>query len=126
MSEVQGIPDAQDISYTRSADYKEVFVNLFKGRIGNGEAAILFSKITHTPSLAATPNVVEEQVEITMTWVQLKILSIYIGDIVQGIEDELGVIPIPATFQQGIRANPQAQRAVVKSLGLTASPTGDI
>jgi hypothetical protein len=95
-----------------------IFSNLFKSRVGNGECTIIFSKLTHAPSFAASANIIEEQAEITITWPQLKMFSIQLGTLVSAIEDVVGIIPIPQGFQQAVASMPQAQHDVVRSLGL--------
>jgi hypothetical protein len=93
-------------------------VDIFRTRIGNGDVAIVFARTTHTPSLTATANVVEEQVEVVMSWPQLKMFEQMLHAIVDAIDQETGEIQIPRAFVPNL----EAQRAAVQSLGFP-SPT---
>jgi hypothetical protein len=114
-----------NLSITRSIDYKSIYSNIFKTRIGNGEITIIFSRITHAPSIApAEGNIVEEQLEIVMAWPQLKMFVLHLTGLVNAVEAELGSIPVPEAFRQSLRANPDAQRNVVRTLGLSIESVG--
>jgi Protein of unknown function (DUF3467) len=101
------------LSFTRSPDYKTIYSNLFRTRIGSGDISIVFSRNTHTPSLTATANIVEEQVEVVMSGPQLKMLEQMLHTLVDTLEQEVGEIQIPMAF----KTNLEAQRAAIRSLG---------
>jgi hypothetical protein len=58
-----------------------------------GDFTLLFGTISDTPG-APTANVIQEEVSIAMTWPQLKMLSLFLNDVVEAIESEAGPIPI--------------------------------
>jgi hypothetical protein len=107
------------ITTTRSADYKETYSNAFRTRIGNGDIAIIFSRLTHSPSIEAAANILEEQVEIIMTWSQLKMFEKTLRILVDALDQEVGEIPIPT----GFKPNPEGQRSVIRTLGYSPPAT---
>jgi hypothetical protein len=117
------IPDSPGLLITRSEEYKSVFSNIHRVRVGNGEITLIFNRISHTPNLTAEANVVEEQVEIVMAWPIIKMLQLHLSALISGIEQELGEIPIPNAFLMNPNMNPTIQREVVRSLGLSRSST---
>jgi hypothetical protein len=124
VSETPNIPDPSGISVTRSDKYRTVFSNAYRVRVGIGEITLIFNRITHTPSMAAEPNVVEEQVEIVMTWQSIKMLQLHLSSLISGIEQEVGEIPIPNAFLVNPGMSPTAQREFIRSFGL--SPAKDL
>jgi hypothetical protein len=111
-----------NISFRRAGDYKNIYSDLFKAIIGNGQLTIIFSRATHEPSATAETNIIEEQLEIVMSWPQMKMLAMHLISLVQAVEKEVGSIPIPNVFQNFIRENPQAQENIVRGLGLSTVP----
>jgi hypothetical protein len=105
-----------NLAITRSPDYKSVYSNLFRTRVGAGEIVVIFSRITHTPSIVAAGNVLEEQVEVIMPWPQLKMFAQTLSTIVDAIDEEVGEIPTPTAFSVSV----EGQRGAVKSLGLAS------
>jgi hypothetical protein len=101
------------LTFTRSPDYKTIYSNLFRTRIGNGDITLVCSRITHAPSLKAAANIVEEQVEVVMSWPQLKMLEQMLRSLVDTLEQEIGEIQIPTSYTP----NPEGQRAAIRSLG---------
>jgi Protein of unknown function (DUF3467) len=124
VAESTNISATPNLSITRSNDYKTIYSNLFKTRVGNGEVTIIFSKITHAPSMTAEGNIVEEQSEIVMSWPQMKMFAIHLTGLVNAVERELGNIPIPEAFRQSVRSHPDAQQTVVRTLGLSIESVG--
>jgi hypothetical protein len=86
---------------------------VFRTRVGNGDVTVIFSKLTHNPSITAAGDVIEEQVEIVMTWSQLKMFAQALHTLVDAIDQEAGEIQIPSNF----RLNFEAQRSAVRTLG---------
>lgn len=121
-------PDASALSVVRSDEYRTVFSDLYRVRLGNGDLTLIFSKLTHTPSISAEPDILEEQVEIVMTWSTIKMLQLHLASLIGGIEQELGSIPVPTAFLANTNLTPTAQRAVVRGFGLStteAAPTNE-
>jgi hypothetical protein len=102
-----------DFSYTRASDYKSFFSDIHKARIVNGGIAVTFSAMRSQPGGLIPANIIEEQAEVVMSWIQLKIVVQNLGSVLEAIEKEIGVIQTP-----GFAPNPEANRAVVRSLGL--------
>jgi hypothetical protein len=107
-----------NLTFTRAADYKTIYSNVFRTRVGNGDITIVFSRATHVPSLAVQGNIIEEQVEIVMSWQQLKMLQEGLRAPVDGIDKEVGEITLPTVFKKNIDA-----RAVIRGLGYPPPPT---
>ncbi|MBV9757758.1 MAG: DUF3467 domain-containing protein [Alphaproteobacteria bacterium] len=119
----QTIPTNQQTPVViRSADYKTVYSNLYRTRVGNGELTIVFSRATHTPSFLAEGNLIEEQTEIVMTWPQFKMLSMTLKSLLEAIESEVGPVEIPSGFLQNAAPGAESQRLAVKGLGLVRIP----
>jgi hypothetical protein len=110
-------PSLSALLTIRAADYKAAYSDLFRTRMGAGDMTLLFARLTHSPSVIATANTVEEQFEVTLGWPQLKMLLITLSDIVDAFEEEIGPIPIPLNF----RPNKEGQRRAVRNLGLPTS-----
>jgi hypothetical protein len=104
------------ISITRSPDYRRIYLDFIRSRIGNGDITVVICKTTHDPN-ALVPNVngVYEEIEVTMSWTQLKLVHAIFGNFVEAIEHETGPILIPESF----RLDQEAQRPVVRTLGLS-------
>jgi hypothetical protein len=110
------------LTFTRSPDYKTIYSNLFRTRIGNGDITIVCSRTTHTPSLRAPANVIEEQVEVVMSWPQLKMLEQMLRSLVDTLEQEIGEIQIPKAYN----TNPEGQRAAILALGFPSQGQKDV
>jgi hypothetical protein len=107
-----------NLTVTRSADYRTIYSNVFRTRVGNGDVTVIFSRLTHNPSITAAGDVIEEQVEIVMTWSQLKMFAQALRTLVDVIDQEVGEIEIPS----GFRLNPEAQRSAIRTLGYRSPP----
>jgi hypothetical protein len=105
---------AANLVFTRSADYKTIYSSVVRTRIGNGDVSIVFSKTTHAPSAAFNANIIEEQVEVVMSWVQAKMFKEVLVSLLQAVDEEIGEIPIPSAF----KIDKAVQRAAVQGLGL--------
>src|SRR5205814_6333060 len=101
----------------RSPDYRVIYADLYRPRLGNGDVTLVFSRTSHEPSVSIEATVVDEQAEIVFSWATAKLLAAHLGALMTAIEDELGEIPVPA----GITFDVQRQREAVRSLGLTRS-----
>lgn len=103
------------LTFTRAPDFKVCFSDFHSPKVGNGTYTIVFSRVAHAPSSQILPNVIEEQVEIIMSWTQLKIITENMVSAIAAIEAEVGTIPFPSNFQ----INEAGNRAVVRALGLS-------
>jgi hypothetical protein len=104
------------LTVTRSGDYKTIYSDVFRTRIGSGDVTLIFSKLTSSPNIAAIADIVEEKAEIVMSWPQLKMFEQVLRAIVDAVEQEIGKIPIPAAF----KVDPEANRTVIQNLGLSS------
>lgn len=75
----------------RAADYRRFFSNHFFLRFAPGDANITFSQLIDSPGSTAQ-DVIQQQANITMSWIQLKMLGEYISVAVQAMEQEVGPI----------------------------------
>jgi len=113
-AEIEAQPTAAGITFARSADYRTIFSNITRTRIGNGEVTLIFSRVAHAPNNpAAVGSVIEDQVEIVLTWIQLKIFNDQLTAVVMAIDEEVGEIKLP----MAIKTYPEVQRTNVRSLG---------
>ena len=85
----QGQPHA--FRWERSPNYRTFFSNFFKFRFSAGDASVTFSQFDEDPG-SPTQNIIQEQVNITLSWVQLKQLGRYIEVAVQEMEGKVGPI----------------------------------
>jgi len=106
---------AAALMFTRAPDYKVCFSDFHRSRVGNGTYTIVFSKVAHAPSSQMLANIIEEHVEIIMSWTQLKMVAENMVSAISAIEAEVGTIPLPSNFQ----INEAGSRAVVRALGLS-------
>lgn len=102
-----------NLAVTRSADYKTIYSNVFRSRVGNGDVTIIFSRLAHNASITAAGDVIEEQVEIVMSWSQLKMFAQALHTLVDAIDQEVGEIQIPSNFKLSV----EAQRSAIRTLG---------
>jgi hypothetical protein len=110
---------AAHLTFTRAPDFKTIFSDMVRPTIGNGSINIVFSKLTHEPSMNMQTNIVEEQAQVVMTWTQFKMVMQNFSSILAAIETEVGPIPIPHAFRPSDASN----RAIVRALWLTLAPT---
>jgi hypothetical protein len=115
------VPILSKINVTRATDYKNIYSNIFRTRIGTSEVTLLFARQTHTPSILASADSVEEECEVTMGWPQIKMLLMTLSDVISSYEAEIGVIGIPAAFQP----NTAGWRPAVRNLGIPSAPSRD-
>jgi hypothetical protein len=102
------------LTFASPSDFKSTFADVHQIRLGTGTTNITFSKTTHVLGSAMLGNVVEEQCEIVISREQMKMLFMNLSATVSAIEDEIGPIPVPRSFQ----INQDAHRAVIRSLNL--------
>ena len=88
MAEQEAVPQLRT---ERSPDYRRLFSNHFFLRFAPGDANITFSQLIDVPG-STSQDVIQEQVNITMSWTQLKMLGEYISSTVQAMEREVGPI----------------------------------
>jgi hypothetical protein len=110
-------PPLAALTVTRSNEYRTIYSNFYRTRIGANEITMTFSRISHAPSILAPANIIEEQTEIVMGWPQLKMLAQTLREIVEAFEKEVGTIPLPLVF----RPNLEGQRQAVRTLGLPSA-----
>jgi len=108
---------AATLTFVRAPDFKVCFSDFHQIRAGNGVLTVVFSKTTHAPAGPMIANIIEEHVEVVMSWTQLKMVAQNLSASVSAIEAELGPIPFPRDF----RINDAANRAIVRALGLSLS-----
>src|SRR5437763_11458240 len=85
-------PVEQLLRVTRSPEYRVVYADLYRPRLGNGDVTFVFSRTTHEPKVSIEANIVEEQVEVVVSWAVAKLLAIHLGTLMAAIEDDLGEI----------------------------------
>jgi hypothetical protein len=102
------------LEVTRSADYKAVYSNVYRSRLGAEEITLIFGRLRHAPSIMADVSILEEEAEVIMTWSQLKMLAQTLSSTIDALEQEIGEVKIPKNF----KIDMERQRAVVRSLGL--------
>ena len=106
-----GLPS---FKFERSPEYRTIYSDLHRFRLGNGTANIVFSRTGHNPGVQMDVTAVEEQVEIVVSWMQLKMIAMNLAATIAALEEEIGDIPIPAGFS----VNEDVVREVVRSLGI--------
>jgi hypothetical protein len=105
---------------TRANDYKAIYCNIFRTAISHGELTIVFSKLTHLPGLNVAGSIIEEQIEVALAWPHMKILAATLDSLVQAVEAEVGVIPVPKQFTETMVGAVDRQRTAIRTLGLSA------
>ncbi len=85
---------AANVPWTRSSAFRLVWAALVKPRLGAGECTLTFSSIADTAGPTGQA-VVQEEVAVTLSWTQLKSMSVQLNDIVFAIETEMGELPTP-------------------------------
>src|SRR5271170_3544392 len=93
------------LTFTRAPDCKTIFTDLHRLRVGNGVVNIIFCKTSHTPGPQILGNIIEEYVEIVMSWTQLKMLTQNLSSTLSAIEAEVSPIPVPQSFRINQDAN---------------------
>ena len=108
-------------SFERVEDYKSLYSDIVRTRIGNGDLTLIFSKMIHVPGMNVGGSVVQEQAEVTVTWTYMKILASTLNALTQAVESEIGPIPMPATFFEAEATQLTRQQGAVRTLGLAMS-----
>ncbi len=85
---------AANVPWTRSSDFRLVWASLVRPRLGAGECTLTFCSIADVPGLSGQA-IIQEEVAVTLSWTQLKSLSLQLNDFVFAIEAEMGELPIP-------------------------------
>jgi hypothetical protein len=95
-------PQEVQVPVVRSSRYQEVYANGVRFRV----TAIDFTMILGTtPDIpGAPPNLIQDEVSVTVTHSFLKVLARNLSAVVQAIEQKLGPIKIPE------KNNPQEER----------------
>lgn len=76
----------------RSAQYRIIYSNIFKSRIGPNDLALVFGILSDATG-APVANVWQEEATIVMAWPQVKILAKFLSEVVEAAEGQLGPIP---------------------------------
>lgn len=74
-------------SPARSPEYRRIFSNHFFLRFAPGDVSITFSQLVDPHGLGEL-NVIEEEVSISMSWTQLKMLAEYTSATVHAMEHQ--------------------------------------
>ena len=82
-----------NVEWTRSPLYRTVTSNIYRVRIGVGDVGITLSAVSE--SFPGKPNTIEDQVTITMSWPQLKMVTDTLNAAVSVIEADVGKIRVP-------------------------------
>jgi hypothetical protein len=106
-------PPSFPFRFTRSPEYKRIYADAIRARIGNGDITAIIYKVDHETGLDINARVVIEESEIIMTWVQAKTVAMTLASIIQAIETLIGPISLPENF----KIDQEAQAAVIRSLG---------
>jgi hypothetical protein len=114
-SEAQGLESLP--RFTRSQEYRAIYCDIYRARLGNGDIGIVFSRTSHEPGLDVGTSVIEEQAEIVISWGLAKVLTSHLVTLVAAVEEEIGGIQTPV----GLTFSIERQRETVRSLGLTSS-----
>jgi hypothetical protein len=77
----------------RSSEYRSIYTNVFKTRVGVNEVATIFGYLTDQPG-APIANVWQEEACVIMSWSQVKTYAKFLSEIVAAAEEYLGPIPI--------------------------------
>lgn len=111
-----GEPEAaQNLVTGRVPDYRRVFSNHFFIRFAPGDTSITFSQLIDEPPGASLQNVIQEHVNIIMSWTQLKMLGEYISATVQEMEREVGPI---TTIGPSIEQLEEQSREIIKGFAI--------
>lgn len=103
---------------TRSESFRRIHSNLAKYRLGQGEVFITFSVVTE-PLISGQIGVMEEA-EISLTWIQMKILKNNLNSAIKAIEKIHGKIPEAPKIMSDEEFDLQNE-AIVMGLGLSTS-----
>ena len=104
------------LKFERSPLYRTIYADIVRPRIGNGDITAIFGKGHHEPGFMIDATIVTEEVEVVMSWMQLKMVNMIMGAIIDALEEEIGKIVIPSNFQ----ADPNTYRPIIRGLlGMT-------
>lgn len=108
--------------FVRAPEYRTIYTDLYRVRLGNGDVALYFSRTDHEPGIDVSTSIIKEEAEILMSWGLAKILAQHLSALVVAVEAEIGEIPMPA----GMSFSPERQRDTVQNLGLSrfSAPNG--
>jgi len=110
------------IGVIRSHEYRTISSDVFRTRIGLGECTIILGKAGHVPSINPEASILEEQLEVLVSWTNLKILAAHLMSITAAIEAELGPILVPASVLESRGRNFEHHRELIRGLQLAAIP----
>lgn len=103
-------------SVIRSSEFRRVHSNITKYRIGQGEITVVFSSATEVPN-SPSPFTIVEEAEVSMTWIQAKILRDSLTSALKAVEAQFGKIPEAQKILPEVEFERQNE-AAVKNLGL--------
>lgn len=100
--------------WERSPNYRTFYASFFKFRFAVGDGSITFSQYSEDPG-SPTQNVIQEQVNVVMSWPGLKQLGEYISVAVQEMEREVGPIASLGISKEELR---QQAIAIIKEFAI--------
>jgi hypothetical protein len=106
-------PPPPQFKFVRSPEYRSIYANVIRARIGNGDITAIVYKTTHETGLDISALVATEEAEIIMTWTQAKMIAMVLAGIIEDIETLIGPISLPGGFQ----IDRETQAAVIRGLG---------
>ena len=104
----------QNLVTERIPDYRRIFSNHFFIRFAPGDTSITFSQLIDTPG-SSVQNIIQEHVNITMSWTQLKMLGEYISATVQEMERDVGPI---TTIGPSVEQIEKQSREIIKGFAV--------
>jgi hypothetical protein len=98
------VPAAALIPYRveKAPTFKVIHSNFYRYRIGIGDCSIAFGTVTD--GAPGTGNIVLEEITVSMSWNQTKLLARTLNKIISIIEAEGGEIVVPKTPQGSVDA----------------------
>lgn len=98
-------PSPKPVRLIRAKDFRVAFSNTFRFRTGAADIGIAFGYQTEVPGPApgSTQTVIQDEVEVVLTPVMLKLLHMAIADNIEAIETATGSpIEVPQDVLEGI------------------------
>jgi hypothetical protein len=100
------------IRLSRSKEYRTIYSNTFRAKMGSTEIGVVFGYQTEIPGVG--DNVIIDEAEIVMTTTTLKVLYLALRDFVEVIENAAGQ---PLVVSQGIvDALTQTKQKMIRDL----------
>jgi hypothetical protein len=87
-------PKIGQVKFNRSSDFRTLFANQSRMRVGPGELSIIFAYTDDIPNVG---KLLTELVGITMTPAHAKAMAIILTETLKLYEETYGAIPLPST-----------------------------